>query len=639
MSVLDLLGKGPRFHEWHKGQCQTCGLFTDDGKLCVRPYLGHTVANARTPHAVIRFGSVTTLSRADNTREGSCLRKWAFEKVHGIRPPEKVWQTAGKDLHKEIKEYLRSGVNALSRLALSGKHLLPEPGDDLDTEREISGIPQLSKPVLFLAGVPFIGGYDLRHTRGTHRGDDDTVKDPDGTCEVIDFKSGKTLDWSLTSEALARDHQMVGYGEVARLEIPALRYIRLTHINFITGKTAPGTARSILLPAERIAETWESFTPVMQSMQSAARETNPDDVPANPGQACTSYGGCPHAQYCSSGNPLALMYASLDKEETKMGILDKVIKPAVDMSAQVAALAAAEAAKRLPVLPDGFIEACKIIDAAGLGWPPVSGELARGVAMYRGFPPKADCAYPGVGTLGGLESQTDYNVILELAQGLCDRALNDDGTGGPMFPGLRERALNVPAAVLPSDAPKSDPVATLAAMAKPQPVAPVAEAPVAEAFIDPKGRGAVTASAVEETPAAPAKRRGRPAGSKNKARTATDTATPGDTTEGFSLFVDCMEHPDSDSLHTSVDALVSQILQHFAKDEPNGVPAIDLRCATSKALEYGKWKAVLAGCVVEAVREGKVPPGNYTLYTLGDEVAQVAANALRSVADLYVRGS
>ncbi len=682
MSVLELFGKGPRFHEWHKGQCQTCGITTEDNKLCKRPFLGHAVINPRTPQAWIKFGSVTTLSRADNRNPSACTRKWAYEKVHGIKPPEKVWQTTGKDLHKEIKDYLRTGVNSLSRLALSGKYLLPEPGDDLDTEREISGIPQLSDPKLYLAGVPFIGGYDLRHTRGIHKGEE-IIHDPDGTCEVIDYKSGKTLDWSLTPEALTTDPQMVGYGEVARLEIPALRYIRLTHINFITGKQAQAVPRSVLLPVSRIAETWESFTPVMQSMQSAAKLANIDDVPANPGPACGSYGGCPHQQYCSAGNNLALMYLAMDKEIETMGILDKAMNKAnPDTAAQVAALAAAEAAKRgpvLPVLPNGFIESCKIIDAAGLGWPPVAGELAKGVAMYKGFAPKADQTFPGIGTLGGLEVQTDFAIILELADGLCDRQ-NDDGSG-PMFPGLRERALGLaPAAVLPPDAPKSDPVAFLAAQAAAKApavvealatqhaaqvaavtttaVAGLSDAarasimaePTGGPFLDPKGRPGtstdVQQAALDTAAGTPAKRKGRPPGSKNKrvGVSAADATAPGDVIHnnewpGINLFVDCIEHPDSDSLHPYVDGITAQILQHFASQEPNAVAAIDVRCSASKSLEFGKWKAVVAGCVVEAVKEGRIPAGNYTLYTLGDEVAQVVATALRPVADCFVRGA
>jgi hypothetical protein len=636
VSVLDLLLGEPtkgiqKAHDWVDGQCQTCGTRTDDGGMCKRPHLGRCVTNACTDTADLRYTSVSQVVKAR-----SCLRQWFFEKVLQKLPEKDTWQNAGTDLHEDIKQYYRSGgINTLGPLAMTGKHLLPDPGPDLWVEREISGLPQLSAPKLFLDGVPFIGAPDLMHTRGTNKGAedfDDTI-DPAHTLEVCDHKSTggdkankKPLAYALTSNQLRTDVQMVGYAQYGLEVIPALQYVRLSHHYFLTTKSAPAVKRTVLVPADEIRETWESFSPVVRSMRQAAKCGDQDDVPANT-KACEAYGGCKHMVYCHAGNPLARMMASVTSEETRtMGLLDRLNIPgkadapdvgvAINMDAQIAALANKEAATKAPayVLPDGFADAYKVIQAAGLGWPVVKGDAARAKAFVEGVAYTPDAAYAGSGTLGSLPPQDDPKVIVEIADNLCARDAS-----------LRARALGTnaqvvatiaPGQVNPPDQPKSDPVAhtTVAAVNTP------------------------AATQETTTTEAPKPKRGRPPGSgrKPKADAAMAIPTGGEPVDGFNLYVDCMVSPADTSLHDYVDALVQEICAHFT--ESDGKPAVDIRCATNKALAGGAWRGVLSQVTKEAVTEGKIPSGNYDLYTQGDEVCQVVATALRSVADIYVRG-
>ncbi len=284
----------------------------------------------------VENGEIQYLSVSQVTTANQCLRKWFFEKVLRKRPPQTKSQGVGTALHEDIERYLKTGVNALGPLAMTGKHLLPEPGPDLWVEQPIDALG------LTLDGIRFIGAMDLLHTRGINKGasEIEEVQDPPGTAEVCDHKTTKgsrsdPYAYCKTPKELSTDIQMVGYGEVARRSIYGLEHIRLSHHYFFTAKPLPAVKKTILLPVEEIRETWESFTPIVRSMRQVVT-SDVSDVPGNV-NACDAYGGCPHRTYCSLGNPLAALLSTV-KENTSMGLLDKVLnKP--DISDQLASLA------------------------------------------------------------------------------------------------------------------------------------------------------------------------------------------------------------------------------------------------------------------------------------------------------------
>lgn len=152
------------------------------------------------------------------------------------------------------------------------------------------------------------------------------------------------------------------------------------------------------------------------------------------------------------------------------------------------------------------------------------------------------------------------------------------------------------------------------------------------------------------------KGKGRPKGSKNKPKTEAPDPLPGQEKlplekpagiesgralrddsgsvkmekDGFILevYVDCIITAPTESLHT--------VLAKICRDLCDEHGCLDVRCAPSDShLAFGRWK----GYVAQRVEEwAKTARGSYTLDTRGSEIAEVAADVLRTAAPLYVRG-
>ncbi len=96
--------------------------------------------------------------------------------------------------------------------------------------------------------------------------------------------------------------------------------------------------------------------------------------------------------------------------------------------------------------------------------------------------------------------------------------------------------------------------------------------------------------------------------------------------EALEIFVDCRVAGGADDLGAYIDGIVDGLVKLFCCAGPNAIP--DLRAATNDSpLGYGKWTAGLAA----QVRETPPAAGRYELHTVGDEIRNEVANALRGV--------
>lgn len=305
-----------------------------------------------------RFLSVSRLSGADE-REGGCLRKWWYEMVGGRKSPSTRASKRGDDLHAEIERYLKTGNRSLSSLALSGMHMVPEPGPDLLVEHDLALRPldrhpeeglDLAKPdqravaearaaellaraPLTADGIPVLGRMDLIHGRGTNKGGTsiEDAYDPPGTVEVCDWKSTSDPQWIKPAKALPGLIQMAGYGEwVFRVE-PAATAVRLSHGYFVE-RGGPSRKVTLRVLREDVARTWEHAEAVARRIRHAAAEKDPDHVDANL-SACDRYGGCYHKEVCKARMHKALADFVGQTEadrllgrqgDNSMGLLDKM---------------------------------------------------------------------------------------------------------------------------------------------------------------------------------------------------------------------------------------------------------------------------------------------------------------------------
>ena len=551
----------------------------------------------------LRYLSVSALEKFDPRSGTGCPRKYWYRYVAGKPEPTSDSMAKGIALHKEIEHYLKTGEKTLSPLALRGLHLLPKPGKDLWIEQAIHTVHNgtITSP-LTAAGVPFVGFIDILHRRGTNQGTDDIneANDPPGTVAVEDIKWKGNASWKGQSsfkrpDELIKTIQMSGYGEFVRRSFPMTKHVRLSHLYFPVKGGVP-TKVTRLHVVEDCRKAWEYAEGLAEAVKDVAKEADVERVPVNI-QACGAYGGCPHAAYCSKGRVTSMgLLEDLKAEETKLR--DVVV-------AQQGAT-------------NAFIATWEKIKAFGRGYPALEG-IAQASFCDATETPFSSTRIEGAGQLGALTLREEAHVF-QLAEELARELAKDTVSVQP---------------VLPPDAPSYA---------------------QEHAFVDPdapKKRGrkkasepkADTAHTVQESialaspPAAPSGSQVAPSALSSTiiashevviANVDCGPETRIEALPALSVFVDCIPNMSCKSLHEYLEVILGDLVERHCKD---GIR--DVRCASNDSpLAFGRWRGVLA----HAIKENPPARGMYCLDTRGSEVAEVAADALRGVATVYVRG-
>lgn len=575
-------------------------------------YLGHSVIDG-----VCQYTSPSALTIADPNQYGGCLRRWLYRYRLGKKEPMTVAQKKGDDMHDEIEGYLKTGEKLLGPLAMSGMQFIPPPlsprydveFEMVETER-VGEIDVIRRAPLTAAGLPVVGYGDLLERNApTYLDEEGEVrKNPDNTCEATDWKSTSNFDNAKAGPALRNTVQMTGYGEwAARTNGTPVDYLRLSHVYFGTRGAPKAIKRTTLVPRAEIAERWEQVEGVARTMIDAARETNPDKVPAND-QSCDAWKGCPHASYCSVKKSLTLdqFFGQTLSKEISMSVLGKLNLPGFNKPAEAPAAslsmadavadlkrreaeAAEERAKAAapPVvqapLPVGFKEAIAQVEAAKMGRPGMNPIVAACYSKAKNLSLPAGQGIEGEGLLAQV-TLIDPAQMIQLG---AELAATVAATTNP---------------VLPPEAPASKPETA----SKPieQPAAPVAT-PEAAAPAE-----------------APKKKRGRPAGSGKKADAETDATEP-------EIYVNCLPRDAAQDLAPYVATLCKAITDAFNPRVDGNANTGDLRTASNESpIGFGKWKGALAALA----RENLPPPGVYYLWTDSEPAIEVASALYEFVA-------
>ncbi len=616
-------------------------------------YLGSAVVGGE-----IRFLSVSSVEKFD-PRSGGCQRKWWYRYIGKVKDAPSKSKDAGIALHDELATYLQTGAKALSSLALSGLHMVPDPGPDLLVEQSIGGI---KNPLLTADGIPFVGKIDCAHDRGTNKGTDDIndTNDPPGTIELIDWKwkgDGTRLEFFMQPGELINTVQMSGYGVFAARAFPQHTHVRLSHGYFPAKGRKPFKASKlhVINDCER---SWKYVEGLARSMRVVARETSPERVQGNP-NACGAYGGCVNREYCSTykaineQRSLVSLYGE-QKENIVMGLLQNLppaLQPMQQLSLPLpsptmqAQLLAEETAQRqqaaqtsVGILP-GFADAWRAIEQSGRGYPALGGAAAVMRAALVGQSLGMGASLQGAGDLGTIPPLHDPQDIIRLGGELVraqpvaqTQAVAPTAQPAPFVQHVQHYA--PPMSILPPDAPASNPA--LAA----KPLESVTTAPVMQ------WAGPNLAPPPMTPPPAP-KKRGRPKASSPASvavqqpvmapppTDVTPVAQATDAGDDLEVFVDAIPNCNFVSLHPYIDTICAALCAKFIP--PGGLA--DVRCAPKDGpLGFGGWR----GAISAIVREHPPTSGTYYLDTRGNELALEVAEAMRThcekVGALYVRG-
>lgn len=263
----------------------------------------------------INFTSVSALQKFDRNEYGGCERRWWFRYVERLPEEKTPQQEVGVLGHSQIEHYLPTGEDVLGPVARAGIGLLPPPGPDILVEW---GLNDQKKPKSVLGddrpfytpgesllradGVPLIGFMDWFHARGDYVSPEKSLlKDPPNTVEIGDNKFNSSFGYTKTADELPDTTQMSGYGDFARVKVPNLEFVRLSHVVFQTRGAHDARKTTVLVPLEKIARAWEKRGhAVARKMRDIATIRREADVPANT-ESCRSFGRpCSFRQFCSA---------------------------------------------------------------------------------------------------------------------------------------------------------------------------------------------------------------------------------------------------------------------------------------------------------------------------------------------------
>ena len=483
----------------------------------------------------VRWLSASVITVGDHTQVGGCERRWYYKYVEGRNEPSTPQQTEGVEVHRQIEEYLNTGVDKLGAIASFGRDHIPR-----------RGVLAIEHPVRMTVGVstPFFGHVDCIQSC--------SPDDPLHTVEVIDWKTTSSISkWAKPAEELADTTQMICYGEYAARNFFA-EHVRLTHVYFQTRGPAKSERRSILLDRRTVAERFHRITQVANRLEQVARFDSVESTNANK-HACSAYRGCPHRAYCSAGKPtLDELFGPTKKDRStkEMSLRDQLLasikKPAVPVVSEV---------KEGP-LPE-VQKAVDMIKAAQLGLPEVVGEAARAwsLADAGALPDPRTQGYLGSGQLGTMRLET-VKDILEIAATLEAEIFEKPGDV-PMVP-------KVSAVTEPS------------VLEKAQAFSELTDLPAKK-----RGRPKKTDEHVVTTPVLPID-------------TAVSTELSAYTTKVVSpdlnLFVDAVTSTPTQSLAPYIDATLKELCEKAS--------TVDIRCCSGDSpMAFGKWKGVLAATV------------------------------------------
>jgi hypothetical protein len=267
--------------------------------------VGHRIQEAHAvENGILRYLSVSQLKKFRR-----CRRAWFFSKVLRVPEPPRKSQKTGIEGHRQLEHYLTTGENVLGKVAATGLHLLPEPGDGLLVEQRFDWS---------LAGVPVTGFIDLVNLRRLDQ----------GVVRVTDHKfTSDIARWGASASDLATtEHeagvQMIGYGAALAARFPEVERFELEHLYFQTRKPR---AVPVLTGASRdqVLAEWAELEPVAAEMRATATAERLQDVKPSWG-ACDAFGGCAFRAQCHERAAFTLT----NPGATQMSLMQMIQNPA-----------------------------------------------------------------------------------------------------------------------------------------------------------------------------------------------------------------------------------------------------------------------------------------------------------------------
>jgi hypothetical protein len=229
-----------------------------------------------------------TVSPSQVSVYADCQRKWGWQYLNGLRPPQAASAQVGERVHKILEDWLQHGVAPdpeetlvlgekvyhPGKIAESGLHLLPTPGPHLTIEQAFhSGIWTGRIDLAYMADVPVISDHK-------------TSTDP--------------KSWGKSEEDLRTDVQALVYASAA-LKATGAQEVDLIWNYFQTRppfKPRQSKVRLNVLEVTQAMEPWEALGQEVEALRAKKGQLTALDMPPNP-HACQKFGGCAFKNNCN----------------------------------------------------------------------------------------------------------------------------------------------------------------------------------------------------------------------------------------------------------------------------------------------------------------------------------------------------
>lgn len=249
------------------------------------------------------------------TYEDLCKRKWWFRHVHDLLEPKRSFQAFGTAVHGVIERYLRADAMGRDRTTNKAVELYPE-GWETTKEgavllpAEVDRIKQLitigiEKGVIYRP----TGDYAVEHEYywrppGIREHGFVDLIESDG---ITDHKTTSNTRWSLSEDEIYEDWQMRAYAmQLVRSHLEngstPPEHIRLRHNIFTTKDDLKVFSREVTItPAvlmEHEATVFRTFGEMIDLKKVGIDQWEMVDGPRPGSDACNAFRGCPYRNIC-----------------------------------------------------------------------------------------------------------------------------------------------------------------------------------------------------------------------------------------------------------------------------------------------------------------------------------------------------
>lgn len=205
-----------------------------------------------------------------------CPRKWAYTRIDTERDrTETESARRGKRIHKMLEGWLEKGVmppaTKEGMMARSGMHHLPDVGT-VQVEHK----------------------FQLPYDGAVYIGTIDAFRPSAHLSLVIDHKTTASInDYAMTTDEMVDDPQWLIYARYANSPFVAGRWVY-----YQTRGDWQSKAVHVFMAHDEISDRFNTLHKKYSLPMLSAKSKPPNEVPANPGDACVKYGGCPYAKVC-----------------------------------------------------------------------------------------------------------------------------------------------------------------------------------------------------------------------------------------------------------------------------------------------------------------------------------------------------